>query len=652
MTFSAGFPRIFRPAFGPGLSSGITPFDFNASLATFTAGMAKRTAPGPFAAAPIVQGKLIDTTAPDSLVYGRGTQVAGTFYQTLDDSSGSAVFWITPEWDGNDGKDHIVWSPSASSPQMFVLKTSSNNLVFYLDDSPLNSVSVSTSAWTAGTTYCVVVRWSKVATLDGTNYLSLSVNDSHSFGGTNAPDSHNPSSSPNAIGKWQTASIYGANAIIEGLTIYRRPLFDGAYGVDVGNGDELAAIYASGAGKDPTEVTGSWDVVFCLPTNSSTGALTTGTGEAWTHPHASAVLTDTFCQTTYASSAWSTKGSPTTGPADAATASKIFAWGYSFEASADGDGIQQSKTSLTAGQNYVIRLLAHSASNIRLRVYDDINAADITTVTFGSGSSKATPGVAKTTFTLPALCTAITISVEGTAAGQTVVVHQAELQLVSTSFSTSDFVGINSAGTLANAVLQVGSGTTAAGHEVARITATSPTLFDPVKLTAVSLTVTPASQANSTETSGLRVDGLDTLTQPITNLTATAGQIRFKWTPRHSAAGVVKFGNSAAYIVSLYGAADNYIRVYWSAANTITLAFNDGGGEHTTTWDATGAIAAGSTYAMQIDYSASVMTLSVGGVVKATITTAISFATVPTTAYWGSTSASISQIDATFAAPA
>ena len=77
-----------------------------------------------------------------------------------------------------------------------------------------------------------------------------------------------------------------ANAIIEGLTIYRRPLYDGAYGSNVGNGDEINLIYNSGTGKDPTLVTGSWDVVFALPTNSTVGALATGTGEALSHPHA------------------------------------------------------------------------------------------------------------------------------------------------------------------------------------------------------------------------------------------------------------------------------------------------------------------------------------------------------------------------------
>ncbi|PIZ45089.1 hypothetical protein COY32_05630, partial [candidate division WWE3 bacterium CG_4_10_14_0_2_um_filter_41_14] len=141
-------------------------------------------------------------------------------------------------------------------------------------------------AVTAGTTYLVVGRWDLDTTLDGTNYMSISVNDVASFGGTSWPFGIAATPTDFNVG----GSSRTAPGIIEGLTIYRRPLFDGTYGIDVGNGDEINQIYNSGTGKDPTLVTGSWDVVFALPTNASTGALATGTGNAWSHPHASNLL--------------------------------------------------------------------------------------------------------------------------------------------------------------------------------------------------------------------------------------------------------------------------------------------------------------------------------------------------------------------------
>jgi hypothetical protein len=56
------------------------------------------------------------------------------------------------------------------------------------------------------------------------------------------------------------------NTTSRGRTL--RFLFDGTYGTDVqGNGDELALIYNAGSGTDPTEITGSWDVCLCAPTN-------------------------------------------------------------------------------------------------------------------------------------------------------------------------------------------------------------------------------------------------------------------------------------------------------------------------------------------------------------------------------------------------
>lgn len=50
-------------------------FEFSASLGTFVPIMAKRIAPGPFAAAPIVQGKADGTGVPDVLSFSRGNQV-------------------------------------------------------------------------------------------------------------------------------------------------------------------------------------------------------------------------------------------------------------------------------------------------------------------------------------------------------------------------------------------------------------------------------------------------------------------------------------------------------------------------------------------------------------------------------------------------
>src|SRR3989338_3532282 len=256
-------------------------------LGSFTAAMSKRNSAGPFAAGALVQSRrLIDTLIGDTLTASVGTQVAGNFYQNADSTQGTVVAWVTPEWNGSEvGSlwEHI-WGLNSSG--VYGLMVRNGSLSLYTQSGVITGPSV--ASWTAGTTYNVAVSWDEDTTLDGTNYVRFSVNDTHTFARTTPFTMGTPTSI--SVGFSGTYFAYTFNGIIEGLTVYRRPLFDGTYGVNAGNGDEVNSIYNSGTGKDPTEVTGSWDVVFDLPTNASTGSLATGTGNAWSHPHSSNLL--------------------------------------------------------------------------------------------------------------------------------------------------------------------------------------------------------------------------------------------------------------------------------------------------------------------------------------------------------------------------
>lgn len=279
----------------------LPPLDFDEAACTFTAGMAKRST-GIFAAAPIVQGDLDGAGAGDSLSYPRGALVSGLWYGNFDPYQGSAVAWWTPECDDATGAYEYLWFQSGNyflcyerTAGLFRLTAGGQN--FTVAHAPVS-----------GTRICLIARWNCNNTLDGTNYASLSVNGVHTYGVTTQPTSAAPDTAYIGAGVGPAGPC---NGIVEGLTIYRRPLWDGDYGVDVGNGDEVALI---SAGVDPCTVTGSWDVCFCCPTNAAVGALVTGTGEAWSHPHAAAEanLTDAFCQTAYAASAWADEGTPVT----------------------------------------------------------------------------------------------------------------------------------------------------------------------------------------------------------------------------------------------------------------------------------------------------------------------------------------------------
>ena len=93
-------PLIFGNIFNnPSLLGGIPTFNFSLALSTFAAKMAKRTAPGPFDAAPIIQGDFDGSGVPDALSYPRGAQIDTNFYGNFDPYQGSIVFWWTPEKD-------------------------------------------------------------------------------------------------------------------------------------------------------------------------------------------------------------------------------------------------------------------------------------------------------------------------------------------------------------------------------------------------------------------------------------------------------------------------------------------------------------------------------------------------------------------------
>jgi len=293
------------PAQVSGGSFGIQPWDFDPLLVSMTPGMAKR-ATSVFAASPIVQGKRDGTGNCDYLQLSLPTTILPSFSNIKDENQGSITFRITPEWNGNDGIVHNIVT-AKSTYGLGVVKHSDNTLKIWRT-SWGGVCSIDVSAWVAGTTYNICVRWDTKNTLDGTNYFCISINDVHTFSGVTLYVSGSVNDYT-LIGHEFPATL-PANAIIEGLTVYRRVLYDGTYGVNVGNGDEVALI---AAGVDPTTVTGSWDVCFCLPTNATAGALVTGTGEAWSHPHSSNLLTRGFLNDRYyGGSQWGVKFNGTT----------------------------------------------------------------------------------------------------------------------------------------------------------------------------------------------------------------------------------------------------------------------------------------------------------------------------------------------------
>ncbi|MEI6462091.1 MAG: LamG-like jellyroll fold domain-containing protein [bacterium] len=1043
---------------------------------TFTPNVGKRTSPsGPFASSVLLQGKLGTNATSDSLSVSTGSQISGNFYQNFDATVGTILFWITPEWNGNDNNTHTFVYGNGN--RYLFQKTSGNSIQFY--DGAVNYISgPSTTSWVAGNTYLVAVSWDSNNKIDGTNYVRFTVNNANTF----AANSFTPSATSTILLNDRGGN--GNDALIQGLTIYRRVLFDGTYGTDVGNGNELTQIYNSGTGKDPTAITGSWDVVFALPTNGSTGTLGT-TGEAWSHPYTSNKLGGTngkngfMTDGTYTNDGWDkntwylqggvatanvlaayqaqgvssqansyvnlanpgtydltagvapawasntgwtfngtsqylkngltlasnytviyqfvsgsqgssyrqafgyyTSGtdqyilSPThqtggnqhlfaagsggytaspalssgviaaagtqfylngaaegsaitpggtvgtegyigavrgvggfsvnnwTGSIGAfviynttltaqqvaavsaamnnvtsygqkdvsvsalATNEKIYSGGYKWTSSSANQGIIQKVTGQTTSSSYVVRPVVHydSTSIPKVQILDatngdalitsitapDQSANQLTNGTFntdtsswsgglsaslssvaggqsgnalqvqngaanfgyalqtpqlvpnatyrlsfytkngtgtgtqvyvnadsvggtqiGTSGSKAAASWTQYSFTftttntglvavrlnlnqntsgltgffdeivltrvidishpwtdsfafqLPTISrngstadsTSFKVTISNTASSGITYVDQIEVlpnlldnpsfefgsgsPYIPTGWSNSGYAAGNTSttagrtGTYAMSTTLPGSGSLAGFAQAPTVTAgnyyaldfwtkrvsssrvtngynasgfahtyygskidglwdsmvntnawshyssslraqgtsgrisfenfTNSGTFDIddvslYALNSVTLSLTPSSLANSTETSGVRVDGADTLTQPVSNLSATSGVVKFKYTPRHNAADMLKYGVSTPYIIDLYGDANNYIRAYWSYANQVTFVVNDGTGERIKSWDATGAIVAGTTYNLEISYSSTQILFKVDGVTKIDMT--------------------------------
>ncbi|MFC1600632.1 LamG domain-containing protein, partial [Patescibacteria group bacterium] len=403
-----------------------TVFNLATASATFTPNMAKRNAPGPFTTAPIIQGDWGGSDqSGDLLNYPRGSQISGGFYANFDEGQGSVVFWYTPEFDSSSSTGTYGLFATNGGSAGVELSYLANTEEFLLEAG--NQSTTKGQALTAGTTYLITARWDEKNTLDGTNYLSISVNDSHTLGASSTINVTSTLSDIYVGWGWSGGSG-DADGIIEGLTVYRRPLWDGTYGIDVGNGDEIAQIYDATPANatDPTLITGSWDVVFALPTDQSLGTLGT-TGQAWSHPHSSNLLNNGFFMEDPAFNGWELEGTPSA-TGSASTTDKVFAGGGYVTSDAANEGIYQDIT-VSAGDDFVVRAIAHSDDTCvpRVILYDQSNTAEIGHLDGATDDDRTDPATLIFTGEAPSGCTNLRVKLVNTASSGTCYWHQVEV---------------------------------------------------------------------------------------------------------------------------------------------------------------------------------------------------------------------------------
>lgn len=382
---------------------------------TFTPGMAKRavTVPaGGSLVAPIIQGHLVKPGAGDIITASTGTAIMGAWRDSFDPYQMTISFWHRPEYAGNDGLFHhpLFWDQDCR-----IVKKNTNALEFRYGGEVYPGPAVS---WAASDWVHIIIRLSTSNKLDGINYVSFTVNDAHAYTGAVAPTADDVTAL--YVGGWSTGT-YTSDGLISDLHIFRRILTDGDNTIPAPEGasaDEIAALYASGAGAPASTVIVDYgeSCVFALPTNGTAGAFATGSTDAIMAPlRADNKLTDWHCQTTYGSSGWSTVGTPAAGPADSTV--RIFgSQAYGWNPDAADEGIKQAFV-VVAGQNY--SLLAWPKDNndfaVDARVRDATGAADIVTLSTSVSGIYENLG---TCFKVPAGCISVEVYIESTDAAQ------------------------------------------------------------------------------------------------------------------------------------------------------------------------------------------------------------------------------------------
>lgn len=221
----------------------------------------------------------------DALTFSRGERVRGTHYENADPGQGSIVVWVSllASLDEDAGPS---WLFSLSGLTV-ALAAGGDLIVEVADVGPFTFPAVA-SSWALGEPHLLVLRWDSRQPVDDIHHLLVHVDNAVYREQTEAWTAPAPAALQ-VVGARDEGCRESAGAALAGLTVYRRVLYDGSWGVDLGRGSEVGQIWDDGDGGDPVAFTGSWDVVFALPGDRRTlrlddDSLEGGAAEAWSHP--------------------------------------------------------------------------------------------------------------------------------------------------------------------------------------------------------------------------------------------------------------------------------------------------------------------------------------------------------------------------------
>jgi hypothetical protein len=175
-----------------------------------------------------------------------GNQISGKNYDTWNPNQGTVSFWVKPDWNGNDGKHHFLFSRYYYGYDLQIVKNSSNHLFAYFrySNNTVHGIFVNASSWTAGNWYHIVVRWNAHTPITGSNYAEMYINNSLGGSYTSGWDPPTP----------LTRSVIGARGFSNGNWVadhQAQALIDDFIILDrVLSTTEITALYNSGTGQE------------------------------------------------------------------------------------------------------------------------------------------------------------------------------------------------------------------------------------------------------------------------------------------------------------------------------------------------------------------------------------------------------------------
>lgn len=239
---------VTNPMIVEGDKTAVVHFDYNDNLSDVTLSMVSGNFTNKFGYRSVKsltarQSKAIQLTGSDNLYYDRGSIVNGVNYTNFNPYQGTLIFWVKPYFDGDDGKNHMIFFELGdSNDYVFVEKGSGNQLILEVAHNGAianANIIVNSANFAAGTWYFIACRWDRNNSIDGTNTIGIKLGsaenkDNTALGTPAAVDTKI------SIGLRQDT----VNALFDGLIYYEiheRALTD----------TEVLALYNSGAGVEP-----------------------------------------------------------------------------------------------------------------------------------------------------------------------------------------------------------------------------------------------------------------------------------------------------------------------------------------------------------------------------------------------------------------